>query len=449
MPNILIKIQQDKNPNKRKEWSRHIQWLMRQHLDDLNIARPVEIIAKPTKVNGYVMELMDGLESLSASLEKSHAALLENEEVPLDGYIATGGVKRRLQLLKELASTLAKLHSRGLAYGDLSPANIFVSESVEYHQLWLIDCDNICVSERSGHGHYYTPGFGAPEIIREESGVNMSTDSWSFAVIAFKLLTLCHPFTSSLIMEDAEEEEGGAEIVEEKASKGELPWIYDDEDDSNEWDGTFLPLELVSSKRIRTLFNRCFGEGRQNIAERPSMSEWADALDQACSLIQTCEHEGGCGSSFIYNRSQECPFCEDKQPPQNSLLMRYYFFNEETLPGEPVWIPTSSMQLINTDQNIELRLAPVGTELYRESPVLCTIELQADGLHIKPTDDGHVELQRKSDGKTHTITRKKKIEKQKANKVKNSPYIFVTKRRVVIPRIPFGHLSGRSCYETG
>ena len=44
-----------------------------------------------------------------------------------------------------------------------------------------------------GHGHLHTPGYGAPEVVRWESGVNSLTDAWSLAVIAFQLLTHRHP----------------------------------------------------------------------------------------------------------------------------------------------------------------------------------------------------------------------------------------------------------------
>jgi DNA-binding helix-hairpin-helix protein with protein kinase domain len=64
-------------------------------------------------------------------------------------YRDTGSFGRRLQILKQLAETLAKLHGRGLAFGDLSPNNIFVSQSVEHHQVWLIDADNIHLKNNS------------------------------------------------------------------------------------------------------------------------------------------------------------------------------------------------------------------------------------------------------------------------------------------------------------
>ena len=151
-PNVLVKIFNDKDPVQRRDWVNRLNWVLSQELDGLRIARPQALIEQP--VPGYVMELMDGLHPLQEMLEASHQALLDGDG--LGGYVATGGLKRRLALLRELASTLAGLHARGLAFGDLSPANVFISKSVEHCQLWLIDCDNLCATERLGHGHIHT-----------------------------------------------------------------------------------------------------------------------------------------------------------------------------------------------------------------------------------------------------------------------------------------------------
>lgn len=413
LPGVLVKIRKGGSKASQKEWSRHIQWLMRQELDSLKIARPLEIVAKPPKHNGkgYVMELMDGLESLEKGLEKTQQELAENVDKPLTGFLATGGLKRRILLLRELAKKLAGLHSRGYAYGDLSPANIYISESVEHHQVWLIDCDNICVSERRGHGHLHTPGYAAPEIIREESGVNMSSDSWSFAVIALKVLASCDPFESGLVFEDAETEGDDAfEEAQRAASCGEIPWIYDEADDSNEWvSGNGIPLDVVTNPKLRQLFHRCFGDGREIISERPGMGEWLDALEEAHSHLADCFDSEDCGNNFFFNKARECPFCDKVQPGQQHLVMRYYFFNEECLEGESCWIPTGSKQVLSPNQTLSLHLAPMGTDLYRDSPHLCSVELHEDGLFIVPTTEGYIELQRKSDGKSHVIDKRQRL----------------------------------------
>ena len=92
------------------------------------------------------MELMDGLIPLEKVMNETEELIAS--EGSIEHYLSTGGLKRRMTILAKLARTLSDLHARGLAYGDLSPANIFVSENADYSEVWLIDCDNICINQR-------------------------------------------------------------------------------------------------------------------------------------------------------------------------------------------------------------------------------------------------------------------------------------------------------------
>jgi len=59
----------------------------------------------------------------------------------LQGFVQSGGLARRLALLARLARVLASLHGLGIAHGDLSPRNVFVSSTHAHSQVWLIDVD--------------------------------------------------------------------------------------------------------------------------------------------------------------------------------------------------------------------------------------------------------------------------------------------------------------------
>ncbi|WP_158527404.1 protein kinase domain-containing protein [Pelagibaculum spongiae] len=409
-PNVLVKVRTSKNLEQNKEWLRHVKWLMRQDLEQLQIARPVSIIKKPKSVFGYVLQLMDGLEPIKEMIEKTHISLCEDGS--MEGFSATGGLKRRVYLLKELAKNLNKLHSRGMAYGDLSLENIFISQSADDHQVWLIDCDNICFSEREGHGHIHTPGYAAPEVVRQESGVNIATDCWSFAVIAMQLLTDNHPFTSSFFCDDAED----TERVLEQAHSGELPWIYDESDDSNCWDESGIPLELVTNNKTFTLFERCFSTGKNQPYQRPSMAEWQDILDQSYSRLVICENSQDCGSHYFYNDKHVCDFCDSEQVLNHSLKLDYFFYNDEfdknEDPETSPWINTDYSQLVNLDQTIDLHLNPAGSEHYHESPRLCSIELTAKALRILPQNKSKVLMIRSSDQKTLEIKRQASLKQE-------------------------------------
>jgi len=390
IPNVLIKIHTEKDAQKKKQWSQHIRWLMRQDFENLKLARPLEIIENPATINGYVMEIISGFTPLEQLIEISLTGL--REEGSLEGYQKTGGLRRRLMLLKELAKTLAELHGRGMAYGDLSPSNIFVSESSEDSQVWLIDCDNICLKERESYIH--TPRYAAPEIVRNESGVNISTDCWSFAVIALELLTHCHPFESGIAVEDVDPEIGLSQ-----ASQGELPWIHDKNDQSNEWTGSGLPIDIVTTQ-IRDLFDDCFNAGRFDISQRPSMGTWVEKLNSALCVMLNCIQNDQC-MDFI-NAEGICPFCDEKQSSENYLVFYHYEFYPQE---EKKWNKSGYVYLINVNQRISFHSGIMGTSFYDETPVICKIHLKEDALDIIPEAGFRIELQ---EGKTVSQINSKK-----------------------------------------
>ena len=132
-PQALIKGFTNKDEQARRRWREHIEWLTRQDLADLKLARPLVLLAEPRC--GYVMELMDGLVPLQGLLGSFANA---EEEAPED-YLRQGGLRRRIRILGQMARTLNQLHGRGMLYGDLSPNNIFVSDDSAHAETWLID----------------------------------------------------------------------------------------------------------------------------------------------------------------------------------------------------------------------------------------------------------------------------------------------------------------------
>lgn len=394
-PNTLVKIFTQKEKLKGERWFNHVQWILRQDLEGLSIASPKALVVSPKP--GYVMELMDGLHPLLKEMEQSFTSLIEGKG--LLGFLETGGLRRRLNLLREIARTLSRLHARGLAYGDLSPSNIFVSMDVSHEKVWLIDCDNICTNERAGFDHLYTPGYGAPEIVRGESGVNSLTDAWSFAVIAFQLLTHLHPLIGELV------EDAGPE-AEEKAYSGELPWVDDSHDDSNA-SNSGIPMDLVMSRRINELFHRCFEKGKNCAWERPTLSEWGEALDEAVSMVQQC-HAEDCNSTFL--RAETCPFCQTPADSSQALLVTALVYsNDENL--ERNLLSTGKGQLLNIGETIGLKRAPAGTSLYSESDEICLIRFDEDGVAIKVSPGERIVL--KSGDQQHEVTRGFRLEHEK------------------------------------
>ena len=405
-PNVLVKVSRATTEEKRNSWTSKIRALMRQPLEGLPIAHPQALITQPQP--GYVMELMDGLVPMTELMQVATDALMSDEG--LSGYVKTGGLLRRLKMLARLARVLADLHGRGLAYGDLSPANVFVSQSLEYAEVWLIDADNVASQSHDGQQGVFTPDYGAPEILRGESGIHTLTDSWSFAVMAYRILTLVHPLKGDVVLEGEPERE-------EAALRGELPWVDHPVDRSNAL-SIGLPREITLNAPLRALFERCFNAGLNNPGERPSLNEWADAFEAATGHCDQCE---SCGSTFFYTSKHICPFCDHAQDTNRTILLQEYRYMPpdllreglpedvpESLIRKECWTRTGKAMVLSMSP-AELKTLPLGTSLYADARPLCTVELAKDGLWIEPSAGTQVSLQRASDDKVVRVVRRQRL----------------------------------------
>lgn len=396
-PNVLVKVSKRGSKDPRTvAWYKHLTWIARQPLEGLHIARPQSLIVKPRL--GYVMELMDGLEPMKTMFE--HSLLAVQEGRGLIAYTESGGLSRRVRLLARLGRSLASLHGRALAYGDLSPANVFVSKLHQYNEVWLIDCDNISVLSRECGQKAYTPDYGAPEILRGESGINSLTDSWSFAVLAFQLLTLLHPLKGNLVSD-------GAPELEDAALRGDIPWIDHPTDERNR-SQVGLPRDQLLTKRLREDFEQCFNAGLSDPDKRPSLSAWAEAFEAATMLLAQCDVGSGCGSSFLFNSRRECPFCGHIQSSDHFLLLQHYVHAPLSDLGDDAteadqWLHTRELQLVGIEEPVELHSSPVGSSTYSESPVIGRLELCKEGLWIEPMSSIPLTLQRGKNQKVEKV----------------------------------------------
>ena len=284
---------------------------------------------------GYVMRLLSGMmpfgffdldgrakremEGRKGTLPKWLAGVPDKEmALRLFHYANTGSTRRRLLALAKCASILARLHSEGLVYGDISANNAFIGDGSS-REVWLIDADNLRFELESGGTSVYTPSYGAPEIVRATDSSRPRSDCWAFAVMAFKTLAICHPFIGEKVLKP-ENDEGGwdAEPVsdgaptdlDEQAYAGYLPFVDDDDDDSNQGVGG-LPRELVATPRLRLLFQETFNAGRMHPHRRPTMFFWAIELTKAFDLSLDCH---SCNMSYFAEGNTICPFCSTPRP---------------------------------------------------------------------------------------------------------------------------------------
>lgn len=289
----------DDNSSKSK-----INFLIDLGLDKKVFAVPLKHITQPR--NGYVAEFASGMIPLTAF---SHGGVDVNLT---EWYISTGGLLKRYKILIKLSAIMRTLHSKGLAYCDLSPNNVFISEKEDLDNVFLIDLDNLRYKTSILY-NIYTPSYGAPEIISNLGPNTTMSDSYSFAVMAYELLTLNHPLMGDYVSE-AEPE------VEEQALAGKLPWVEDSSDNTNHRT-TGLPSEKVMPGKLLNLFRKNFESGLNNPLERPSMAEWYDMLNLALNELLKCS-SSTCGLRYPYNNFEECGFCGCKPKKVTRIQMR-------------------------------------------------------------------------------------------------------------------------------
>ena len=360
-------------------------------LPELHLAKPVALLRQP--VPGYIMALMSDMVPIKELVygPKSGSSLAEF-------YRDTGGLRRRLQVLANTAAILARLHAIPVVYADVSHNNVFISAGTDESETWLIDADNLQFLTSTTPG-FYTPGFGAPEVVAGKSGVNTLTDSYAFAILAFWVLSQQHPFLGACVEECGwSQDADGDGDAEDKAFAGHFPWIHDEDDDSN-YTAKGIPRELVLSGKMRALFQRAFGPGRLNSRARPGLREWTGVLQQAADLTLRCP---ACRHTF-YITMPECPFCEGHVPAPRHVRIEAYRWlpdsavaaarptasqAEEAQAGaglgrRPVWWKAVEIQSVGETTPLRRRLFT--PTLFRDDdPVVVEMEFLRSGIRLSP-----------------------------------------------------------------
>lgn len=330
----VVKLMHRKNDERLR---RQFASVKRMDLRGIHVAKPLTLLKAPTV--GYVSEFLDGMIPLSA--------LLRPSESLAEWYIASGGVRRRLRLLAHLGEVLLALHSKGLIYGDISHHNVFISEDPRFNEVWLIDLDNL-TWESDPARTIYTPGFGAPEIVKGESGNTSLSDAWAYAVLVWQTLTLNHPFIGDMVSE-------GDPELEEAAMRAEVPWVEDSADSSN-LASTGIPSEMVVGGKLRELARQAFEDGATDRLKRPGIAKWVDALHATADQTVLCEH---CGGTFLAN-SQECSWCDEPRPQTSRVIIQRWNPEKKTValkgekfgvfavtPAEPVTLTERTTRLVS------------------------------------------------------------------------------------------------------
>jgi len=358
---------------------------------NINIATPLALLDSSA---GYVMQLLtemipfESFWSNAKSLKKIEADDIPNwlKGMPIESakeivyYKNTGGLKRRLKALYNASEILARLHSQGLVYGDISSGNVFVSQNKTNIKSWFIDPDNLKFYSFSTKGGVYTPRYGSPELVQGVSGSSYRTDCHAFATMAFYMLSMIHPFIGEKVLnndegwEDVKEDE---QDMDEKAYAGYLPWIDDREDTSNQ-NSSGLPRMLLLTERLSNLFNDTFSKGRVTPSLRPSIFHWTEILAEAHDKTVVCSD---CQMSWFYDiEGEDCPYCSAKKP--KSLILNTFILNENKKSNNPVWTYVQKMTEEDFKVEIPQRIfAPFYLQTHDKSHI--TIEISEDIIEIR------------------------------------------------------------------
>jgi len=354
---LAVKVLTGRNQHRQDLMRNQLTLVKRLPLQELCLAKPLEMLRPPHM--GYVMELLTGMIPIKHLFTPS-----KGETPSVEWYFKLGGLKKRLLVLARAAQILAQLHSKGLAYSDPSPANIFISADPKFVEVWFIDTDNLRYESAPGLlSNVCTPGYGAPELVQGKSGVTSLTDVYAFAVIAFQTLTLAHPFIGDQVND-------GDPELEEQAYAGQLPWIEDEKDDSNR--ATFgIPRKWVLSPRLKETFQRTFGLGRLAPSERPGAAELAERLFAAAESTIQCKN---CGGSFYFNQEQ-CAWCDTDRA--NFATAQFYIWAPE--------IGTNGEIVTSTQRGHKREVLVAHAAATSTSPLIITRRLAFD--HIGPNSE--------------------------------------------------------------
>ncbi|MEV6573770.1 protein kinase [Streptomyces sp. NPDC051577] len=183
------------------------------------------------------------------------------------------------------------LHSRGIAYRDISWGNIFFDPLTG--DVLVCDNDNAVV-EGDSTGISGTMEFMAPELVRGDPGARPGTQSdlHSLSVLLFMLLMNHHPLKGKLELD--------IRCLDEAAERrlyGKRPlFVFDPRDDANAPDpgehATVLATWAAAPASLHALFTRNFTVGLVDPAARVRESEWRDTLRAVLDSVVVCAHCG-------------------------------------------------------------------------------------------------------------------------------------------------------------
>jgi serine/threonine protein kinase len=229
-----------------------------------------------------------------------------------------GNWSNYLQVCRQMARAVRKLHLTGLAHSDLSCKNVLIDPPGG--RCAVIDIDSLVVPGVFPPDVLGTPGYIAPEVLatqhlpiadpKRKLPSNL-TDLHALAVLFYEYLLRRHPLRGPKINAATAEED-------ELLSMGaKALFVEDPNDKSNHVPDLTMTIHHLGPY-LRDLFLRAFVGGLQFPASRPTAVEWEKALDQTQDLLLPCGNSSCEERWFVYRPGEppRCPWCswEQKEP---------------------------------------------------------------------------------------------------------------------------------------
>lgn len=242
-----------------------------------------------------------------------------------------------LQICLMISRAIRRLHAAGLAHSDLSYKNVLVDPSAG--KACVIDIDGLVVPGKFPPDVVGTPDFIAPEVIAtqhlkkadpERKLPSTLTDRHALAVLIYMYLFYRHPLRGGKVhdMDAVKDEElamgSKALFVEhpnnrsnrvkaDQLTKAELPWC----------DPAIMPY-TIAGPLLAELFRRAFVDSLHSPHNRPTPSEWENALVRTTDMIQPCSNSCEMGWYVFDNTTKpRCPFCRTPYSGKLPVLNLY------------------------------------------------------------------------------------------------------------------------------
>ena len=263
----------------------------------IQLAWPVGICFESDNFKGFLMPYVDL--SHSNTLDFYLDKRLYEEKFPGNPL----SLPFKIDIVKNLASVIKLLHSKGHFFIDFKPQNVRVYD--RYNLISLIDCDGFSILSKDGRrflAKSYSSEYIAPEALQTNSKpevLSIDQDLFALSVVLFQLLNFgIHPYSGLITQGDS------STTTDDKVSKGYYPYGKVGHPKIQPIKGS---IHKTIDDSIMALFDRAFSN---NVKIRPSIDEWVNALDaiQKNKKLVKCSLQPN-KLDHIHFEGKECQSC--------------------------------------------------------------------------------------------------------------------------------------------